>query len=103
MLPRLLRRMPEVPNVWTDGSLVLDEVIGVSSFGSGFFAQQSAQCWRGRRWRHVDSECAVVGGVRVCRGFLSVPRRLQTVQRVSYGVSFWLCRLLVLCIWVLTI
>ena len=30
-------RMPDVPNVRTDGSLVLDEVAGVSSSGSGFF------------------------------------------------------------------
>ena len=28
----------EHPNVWTDGSLVLDEVSGVSSSGSGFFS-----------------------------------------------------------------
>ena len=38
-----LRLMPEVPNVWTDGSLVLDEVTGVSSSGSGFFAHQSGE------------------------------------------------------------
>ena len=29
------------PNVWTDGSLVLDQVTGVSSSGGGFFAHQS--------------------------------------------------------------
>ena len=29
--------LPDYPNVWTDGSLVLDEVTGVSSSGAGFF------------------------------------------------------------------
>ena len=33
-------RMPDAPNVWTDGSLVLDQVTGVSSSGAGFFAHQ---------------------------------------------------------------
>ena len=43
-------RMPDVPSVRTDGSLVLDEVAGVSSSGSGFFAHQSELCWSARRW-----------------------------------------------------
>ena len=38
------------PNVWTDGSLVLDQVCGVSSSGSGFFAHQAERFWRGCRW-----------------------------------------------------
>ena len=80
-------RVPDVPDVRTDGSLVLDEVTGVSSSGSGFLAQQSGQSWRERRWEYIDSDCAVVGGVRVCRGFLSVPGPLQTVQRAElWGV-----------------
>ena len=29
--------MPDHPNVWTDGSLVLDRIIGVSPSGAGFF------------------------------------------------------------------
>ena len=28
---------PDHPNVWTDGSLVLDRVTGISSSGAGFF------------------------------------------------------------------
>ena len=32
--------LPHHPNVWTDGSLVLDRVTGVSSAGAGFFAHQ---------------------------------------------------------------
>ena len=34
-------RIPDVPDVWTDGSLVLDQVTGVSSSGSVFTAHQS--------------------------------------------------------------
>ena len=34
---RAASSMPDHPNVWTDGSLVLDHVTGVSSSGAGFF------------------------------------------------------------------
>ena len=54
-------RMPDVPNVWTDGSLVLDEVTGVSCSGSGFFAHKSELSWIARRWGHVD-HVRTVGG-----------------------------------------
>ena len=47
---RAASRMPDAPNVWTDGSLVLDQFTGVSSSGAGFFAHQSQDCWRGCRW-----------------------------------------------------
>ena len=57
--------MPDHPNVWTDGSLVLYQVAGISSSGSGFFAHQSENCWSGRRWGHVD-------GVRPDDGFCLV-------------------------------
>ena len=76
------------PDVWTDGSLVLDHLTGVSSSGSGFFAHQAEHFWRGRRWGHVD-------GIRpdldqeCCRGFRSVPGPLQSVQRAEmWGVIF---------------
>ena len=42
--------MPDHPNVWTDGSLVLERVTGVSSSGAGFFAHLSRDCWDGCRW-----------------------------------------------------
>ena len=74
------------PDVWTDGSLVLDQVTGVSSSGSGFFAHQDERCWRGCRWGHVDG---VYPGLdrAFCRGFCSVPGPLQTVQRAEmWGV-----------------
>ena len=34
--------VPDYPNVWTDGSLILDKVAGISSSGAGFFADHSA-------------------------------------------------------------
>ena len=70
--------LPDHPTVWTDGSLVLDQITGVSSSGSGFFAHQSENCWRGRRWGHVDG-IRVDHGVSSCRGFCSLPGPLQSV------------------------
>ena len=72
--------MLDVPNVWTDGSLVLDEVTGVSSSGSGFFAQQPGVLVGGG---HVDYARPDGGEGLSCRGFCSVPGPLQTVQRAQ--------------------
>ena len=41
--------IPDHPNVWSDGSLVVDQVTGVSSSGAGFFSHQSDRYWRDRR------------------------------------------------------
>ena len=71
--------LPDHPNVWTDGSLVLDRVTGVSSSGAGFFAHQPVACWDHRRWGHVD-QVRPVGDFQSCKGFCSVPRPLQSVQ-----------------------
>ena len=74
--------LTDLPDVWTDDSLVLDHLTGVSSSGSGFFAHQAEHFWRGRRWSHVD-------GIRLdpdlacCKGFCSVPGPLQSVQRAE--------------------
>ena len=78
--------IPDHPDVWTDGSLHLDQVTGVSSSGAGFFAHQSDSCWSHRRWGHVDG-IRVDHGVSSCRGFCSVPGTLQSVQRAEmWGV-----------------
>ena len=69
--------VPDQPNVWTDGSLVLDQVTGVSSSGAGFYAHQSEDCWSGRRWGHFD-RVQSDDGVPTCRGFISV-----SVNRIS--------------------
>ena len=75
-------RMLGDPNVWTDGSLVRDQVIGVSSSGAGFFAHQSEDCWGGLRWGHVD-RVRPEGEFQSCGGFCSVPGLLQSVQRAE--------------------
>ena len=53
----------------SDGSLVLDHVTGASSSGAGFFAHQSEDCWRERRWGHVD-DVRPHGEVQSCRVFV---------------------------------
>ena len=42
------------PNVWTDGSLVRDEVSGVCCGGSGVFAAFSGEAWFRRSWGRLD-------------------------------------------------
>ena len=78
--------MPDAPQVWSDGSMVLDSVTGVSAAGAGMFAHQSEYCWIDRRWGHVD-RVQSVGVAHSCTGFVSVPGPLQTVQRAEqWGV-----------------
>ena len=74
--------VPDQSNVWSDGSLVLDQVTGVSSSGAGFFAHQSVNLWDDRRWGHVDHH-RPEGDVQSCRGFSFVPGPLQSVQRAE--------------------
>ena len=79
-------RMPDSPNVWSDGSMVLDSVTGVSATCAGMFAHQSEFCWSDRRWGHVD-HVQSDNVAHSCRGFVSVPGPLQTVQRAElWGV-----------------
>ena len=54
---------------WADGSLVLDEVSGVSSLGSGFFSHLPGRRWSSRRWGHLDDLGPVGGVVGYCRVF----------------------------------
>ena len=71
--------VPDHTNVWTDGSLVLDKVAGISSSGAGFFADHAASFWDVRSWGQVDL-IHPVGNVPSCRGFCSVPGPFQSVQ-----------------------
>ena len=74
--------LPDHPNVWTDGSLVLDQVTGISSSGAGFLAHYSEECWNGSRWGHDQR-----GSNAFLQGFCSVPGPLQSVQRAEmWGV-----------------
>ena len=75
-------QMPDTPEILSDGSLVLDSVTGVSAAGAGLFAHQSELCWSDRRWGHVD-RVQSDGVAHSCRGFVSVPGPLQTVQRAE--------------------
>ena len=90
--------VPDHPNVWSDGSLVLDQVTGVSSSGAGvFFERQGGDCWGNRRCGVMLIVSRSVGAVQSCRGFWSVPGPLQSVQRAEmWGVVlcsavFWSC------------
>ena len=72
------------PNVWTDGSLVLDKVSGVSSSGPGFCSHFAGHWWSSRRLGHLDDLGPTGGVVESCFGFCSVPDPLQTVQRAEF-------------------
>ena len=37
--------VPDSPDIWSDGSMVLDSVTGISAAGAGMFAHQSELCW----------------------------------------------------------
>ena len=80
-------RMPDAPNVWTDGSLVLDRVTGVSFSGAGFFADLSRDCWDGCRWGHVD-QVRVDGAVRPSRGLSLFLGLCRLFSELSCGGDF---------------
>ena len=78
--------LPEHPDAWTDGSLVLDRLTGVSSSGAGFFSHQAGRFWRGCLWGQVDDVRSNLDH-GCCRGFCSVLGPLQSVQRAElWGV-----------------
>ena len=72
------------PDVWTDGSLVEDKVSGASSAGAGCFTYRCSRLWADRRWGHLDEDVGEDSVVTACRGFCSVPRPLQSVQRAEF-------------------
>ena len=71
------------PDVWTDGSLVADDLTG-SACGAGIHAHASGSCWFHRRWRHLDLLPRDGDlGVERCTVFDSIPGPLQTAQRAE--------------------
>ena len=77
--------MPPSPDVWTDGSLVRDEVSGSACAGAGVYARLHADNWRYRRWGHFDDLGLTPDGLSSsCLGFCSLPGPLQTVQRAEF-------------------
>ena len=91
---------PDHPNVWSDGSLVLDQVTGVSSSGAGFFAHQSVNFWGDRRWVILIMFALRVkfSPVEVSVLFLGLS---SLFRELRCRVSFWLCSPLVRYTWVL--
>ena len=88
------------PDVWTDGSMVEDKVSGSSSAGAGFSTGHSGRLWAERSWGHIDDGLHENEIVSSCRGYCSLVL-YSLFSGLSYGVSFLLCRPLVVCIWVL--
>ena len=78
-------QVPDDPEVWSDGSLVLDSVTGFLLLVLEVFAHQSELCWNSRRWCHVD-RVQSDNVPHSCRCFVSVPGPLQTVQRAELWV-----------------
>ena len=80
-------RLPQSPNVWSDETLVLDEVLGAASPGSGVCAHLSGAAWFHRKWGDLDLLHPVPGfGAESCLGFCSVLGSLQTAQRAELWV-----------------
>ena len=78
-------RLPPSPDVWTDGSLVRDEVSGSAWAGAGVYARLHADNWRYRRWGHFDDLGLTPDGLSSsCLGSCSLPGPLQTVQRAEF-------------------
>ena len=91
---RAVSSLPDHPTIWTDGSLVLDRLTGVSSSGSGFFAHQTEHCWRVVGGGHVD-DLSIDPDVTSCRGFCSVPWLFNLSRGLKCGESSWPCSPLV--------
>ena len=71
------------PDVWTDGSFVLDELSGV---GGGVYSLKSGAGWCGRRWGHLELLPLGNLGVERCVLFDSVRGPLQSVRRAELWV-----------------
>ena len=71
------RRVADEPDVWTDGTLVDDEMSGISSAGAGCFTFRVRRVWA----CHWDDDVGDGSVFSDCRGFCSVPGPLQTFQR----------------------
>ena len=72
------------PDVWTDGSLVRDEVSGVCCGGAGVFAFTSGSSWFHQSWGCLELVPPDrVRGTERSRLYFSVPKPLQTVQRAE--------------------
>ena len=82
------RDLADAPDVWSDGSLVVNEISGLGVAGCGVYAHASGAGWFGRKWGQLDLLPPLPDGCgEVCRLFCSIPGPLQTVQRAEiWGV-----------------
>ena len=80
--------LADAPDVWSDGSLVLDGFSGVGVAGCGVYAHASGAAWFVRQWGHLDLLPPLPDGAgEACRLYCSIPGPLQTVQRAEiWGV-----------------
>ena len=94
-------RVMDESDVWTDGSLVQDDVSCACSAGAGFFAHLPGQSWVHRRIGHLDRGVCEARVDRSCREvllcFLVLCRRFR--GRNFWG-SFLHCRQMMLFTWV---
>ena len=59
-------RVAAEPGVWTDGSLVDDEVSCASSAGAGCFTYRCSRLWANWRWGHLDEDVGEDAVVSAC-------------------------------------
>ena len=75
------------PDVWTDGSFILEELSGVGVGGCGVYSLKSGACWFGRWWGHLELLPPSNLGVERCVLFDTIRGPLQSVQRAElWGV-----------------
>ena len=73
------------PDVWTDGSFVLDEMSGVCVGGCGVHSLRSGAGWFGRWWEGLELLLPDGNlGLERCVLFDSIRGPLQSVQRAEH-------------------
>ena len=71
------------PDVWTDGSFVLDELSGIGVGGCVVYSLRSGAGWFDRRWGHLELLPHSESGVERCVSYDSLRGPLQSVQRAD--------------------
>ena len=77
------RRVAAEPDVWTDDSLVEDQVSGLL-LGRVVLTYRCSRLWANWMWGHLDDDVGDDAVVSACRVFYSVPGPLQSVQRAEF-------------------
>ena len=88
--------VPVAPNIWTDGSREPIPHLDVEIAGAGAFVHSPAIIFDSHHWGHAqDLDDPHEGSSYI---FSGIPGPIQSI-----GVSFWLCRLILVFILVLII